>query len=209
MKRNRSGHARRGIAATEMAILAPFLLTLLMGIWEVGRYIMIQNLLENAVREGGRLGASGTYFSSNNHNDPTVTGATLTVSPPATNGDYEVQQKMQLYLAAAGVTTTGMTVTVSNSGSPTGPKTWAYTWKQSGGSSGSGYDPTAAATQLDTINITIVLPYQNVSWSPLSWFLSQQATLSATTSWSSMRDIPLSVSTAIPSKPLQPTDPLP
>ncbi len=190
-----------------MALLAPVLLALLMGLWEVGRLVMIQNLLDNAAREGGRLAASGGYFASNNHNSPS--GGTLTLNSPSTNADCEVQKRVLTYLQAAGISTTGATVKVANNGSSSKSKSWNYTYTQGGAISGSGYDPAAAADQLDNLTITVTLPYSNVAWSPVSWFVDQGTTLSATSNWSSMNDLPLTVSTTIPSKPIQSTDPLP
>jgi Flp pilus assembly protein TadG len=194
-----------------MALLAPILLLLLVGLWEVGRIVMIQNLLDNAAREGARLAASGAYFSSDNHQSPADPNTTITLGPPSTNTSFELQQKVVLYLQASGVSTTGVTVTVANAGTSGNSKSWSYTWTQTGSGSGSGngYDPTAAADQLDQLTITVTLPYQNVSWSPVSWFIGSSTTLSATTTWSSLRDAPLNVSTTIPSQPIQPTDPLP
>ena len=199
--------SRRGVAAVEMALVAPVLLLLLLGLWEVGRCVMVQNLLRNAAREGGRLGAAGTYLSSNNRTNPA--GGTLTLSSPSTNSDCELEQKVLAYLQASGVSTTGAAVTVANKGSSSSSKSWSYTYTQGGSISGSGSDPAGAADQLDQLSITVTLPYSNVGWSLSSWFIDQQATLSATVSWSSMRDVPLSVTTTIPSQPLQSSDPLP
>ena len=84
-----------------------------------------------------------------------------------------------------------------------------YTYTAAGGITGSGYDPTAAAAQLDRLTITVTLPYKNGSWSPLSWFISPSNVMTASTNWNSMVDVPLTVSTTIPTKPIQPTDPLP
>jgi hypothetical protein len=129
--------------------------------------------------------------------------------PPSNNGNCEVQKRVLLYLQNSGLSTTGATVTVTNNGTNSNPKSWSYSYNQSGAITGSGYDPTAAANQLDQMIITVTLPYANVSWSPLSWFIDHSATLSANTSWCSIQDVPLSVDTTIPSKPLQPSDPLP
>src|SRR5438445_8145313 len=127
---------RRGIAAVEMATVAPLLLFLLVGIWEVGCSIMVQNILDNAAREGGRLSASNCYLSSSNHLDPSVTPNTpLTLNPAigtATQRDYEVQQRVVTYLKAAGLDTTNVTVTVSNAGNAAKPKNWTYTYKVAG-----------------------------------------------------------------------------
>src|SRR5262245_60508952 len=121
------GNPRRGIAAVEMAIIAPVLLTFLVGIWEVGRAIMVCNILDNAAREGARLAASNAYFSSNNHLDPSVTPiTTLTLPSPSTNADYEVQKKVVTYLQSAGISITGLTVQVQNTGQTGAPLTWSY-----------------------------------------------------------------------------------
>ncbi len=205
----RRGGIRRGIAATELALLAPFLLTLLMGLWEVGRYIALQDLVDNAAREGGRLGSSSAYFSSTNFNSPTPPNAAFTLPLPSKTPACEVQQRVLLYMQGAGLDTTSATVKITNMGTALKPKSWSYTYTQGGTISGSGYDPTAAADQLDQMTITVTMPYKNGAWSPLSWFISQSATVTAQASWVSMADIPLNVSTTIPTKPLAPTDPLP
>ncbi len=48
--------ARRGAAVVEMAIVAPFLFTMLFGIIEFGWLFTVQNTLLNAAREGARTG---------------------------------------------------------------------------------------------------------------------------------------------------------
>ncbi len=45
---------RRGAAAVEFALVAPVLFLVIFGIVEVGRAIMVQQLLTNASREGAR-----------------------------------------------------------------------------------------------------------------------------------------------------------
>ena len=201
---HRTKHSRRGIAATEMALMAPVVLTLLMGLWEVGRYISIQNLMNNAAREAGRLGASGGFFSSNKLTAAVVPNNPLVLVPPSTNTACELQKKVLLSLQSAGVSTTGATVTITNV-----TRGWTYTYTAAGVISGSGYDPTAAATQLDRLTVTVTVPYSNVAWSPLSYFIGQSSTITATSNWNSIVDVPLAVSTTIPTKPLLSTDPLP
>jgi hypothetical protein len=199
---------RRGIAATEMALIAPVIILLLVGVWEVGRLIMVQNVLNETARETARLAGSAGYFASNNHNNPA--GGTLTLISPSTNSHYEVQKKAIVYLNASGVTTNGVKVTVSDLGTASSAKTWNYTWDATAGTgTGSGYDPSAAADQLDTIQVTVTVPYKNVGWSPLNVFIGKNTNLYATAKWASMRDIPLTISTTIPSRPLGPSDPLP
>ena len=86
----RSARRRRGVAAVEMAMLSPLLLALLLGIWEVGRLIQVNQMLSNAAREGGRQAASGLLT------------------------DAEVQTVVLQYLQRAGIPTAHATVTVTN-----------------------------------------------------------------------------------------------
>jgi Flp pilus assembly protein TadG len=52
---------RRAVAAVEFAFLAPVLITLLFGVWEVGRMIQMYQIISNAAREGGRQAATAKY----------------------------------------------------------------------------------------------------------------------------------------------------
>ena len=49
---------RRGVAAAEFAILAPFLGALVMGMCEMGRAVMVRDILTNAARKGCRTGVT-------------------------------------------------------------------------------------------------------------------------------------------------------
>jgi Flp pilus assembly protein TadG len=50
---------RRGTAAVEFAVVLVLLMPLLVGLWEVGRLVEVQQILANAAREGGRAAAAG------------------------------------------------------------------------------------------------------------------------------------------------------
>lgn len=52
--RSRTASGRRGVAAVEFAVVAVFLVPLLIGLWEVGRLVEVQQFLNGAAREGGR-----------------------------------------------------------------------------------------------------------------------------------------------------------
>ena len=45
--------------AVEAAVVLPLLLILMLGVWEVGRMIQVQQVLVNAAREGARLAGGG------------------------------------------------------------------------------------------------------------------------------------------------------
>jgi len=75
---------RRGTAAVEMALIAPLLIMLLAGIWEIGRMVEVHQLLTNACREAGRQAATGKLTAA------------------------EVQQVVIDYLESANISTEGM-----------------------------------------------------------------------------------------------------
>jgi len=50
---------RAGIAAVELAVILPLILTFLLGLWEVGRYVEAQQILVNGAREGARQASTG------------------------------------------------------------------------------------------------------------------------------------------------------
>jgi Flp pilus assembly protein TadG len=56
--------APRGAAAVELALTLPLILSVLAGLWEVGRVIEVQLILANAAREAGRQAATGLYTNS-------------------------------------------------------------------------------------------------------------------------------------------------
>jgi Flp pilus assembly protein TadG len=150
-----TGRRRRAAAAVEFALTLPLLTTLLLGIWEVGRMVQVQSVVNNACREGGRLASTGQ------------------------NTATQVQQGVLNYLARAGLTTTGASVTVTNL------------------TSGARADPTAA-NQMDQLQVTVSFPYANAGWSVTSQFAGSSTTLTATTKWYSMVDLPVTVTTTIP-----------
>jgi Flp pilus assembly protein TadG len=54
----------RGAAAVEFALTLPLMLTVVTGLWEVGRVIEVQLVLANAAREAGRQAATGLYTNA-------------------------------------------------------------------------------------------------------------------------------------------------
>lgn len=82
--RRRRTPGRRGSAVVEAAVVLPILLTMMLGVWEVGRMIQISQILDNAAREGARLAAGGY-----------VNGTAVTTA--------QVQTAVQNYLTAAGL----------------------------------------------------------------------------------------------------------
>jgi Flp pilus assembly protein TadG len=99
--------ARRGAAAVELAVVAPVLFTLILGIVEFGRAMMVLELLDNAARAGARVGAlSGSdtaAITSAVTTNLTNSGVTSTSVAVLVNGSS----------ANANTASTGDTITVS------------------------------------------------------------------------------------------------
>jgi hypothetical protein len=86
---------RRGVAAAEVALItAVFLVPMIIGIWEIGRLIQVQQIVSNSAREGARLAAQG--YTLSNAGVPTQ----VTVS----SGAYNVTDFVYQYLIGAGLT---------------------------------------------------------------------------------------------------------
>ena len=68
--RGRRGAARRaGGAAVELAFLAPFLITIMLGMFEIARGLMVKQVLGEAARKGCRTGILHQYGNSDILND--------------------------------------------------------------------------------------------------------------------------------------------
>jgi hypothetical protein len=91
----RRRRTRAGVAAVEVVVVATFLLVpLMIGIWEVGRMVQVQQIVTNSAREGARLAAQGFTFTSSG------TATQVTVS----SGNPSVTDAVYRYLLAAGLT---------------------------------------------------------------------------------------------------------
>ena len=84
---NREIH-RRGAVAVEFAFVAPLLFLLIIGMMELGRVVMVQQILTNAAREGARRGILEQATTPEVESlvadylaDASIPGASVTVSP--------------------------------------------------------------------------------------------------------------------------------
>jgi Flp pilus assembly protein TadG len=87
----------KGTAAVELAVSIMPLMIIVMGIFESGRLMMVEEQIVNAAREGARLAALG--------------GSTIGSSTGT--GPYEVSYRVRQYLAAAQIST-GVSVAVTD-----------------------------------------------------------------------------------------------
>ena len=93
--------SRRGVVALELATVLPFILILLFGVWDVGRIVEVQQLVNNAAREGARLAAVGTMLDPTTGNERDIYAA-------------DVQQIVVNYLNRNGLKTSGIVVEFSD-----------------------------------------------------------------------------------------------
>lgn len=127
---------RQGIAASEFAILAPFLFFLVMGIFEMSRAIMIKEILSNAARKGCSKGIiAGKTYSD----------ITTEVNDIMTDMGINTSQ----------VTTTIQVATYSGSGTNNTP-----TWGTAATVTSSTFSPSAC----DQISVKVSVPVTSVLW---------------------------------------------
>ena len=171
------GRRRRGVAAVEFAVTVPLLLLLLVGIWELGRIINVQIILNSAARDGARLGAQASLVS-------TAGGYTQI---RFNSGTPNVDGAVRAYLQAAGITNlTGLTIEfqfveppIPGGTTPTSTAADPYT-----------------GVKNQRFRVRVSIPYDNVRWTSLS--LVNPTTLTAETYWQCFVDDPFTVNTILP-----------
>src|SRR5262249_42770709 len=94
---------RHGVAAVEFAFIAPVVTLILVGLWEAGRMIQLQQVLSNSAREGARVAAQSITINT--------TGAPTHIH--ATTGTPNVKQTAVNSLREAAVTLPADQVTVT------------------------------------------------------------------------------------------------
>lgn len=97
---------RRGAAAVEFALVAPIFFMLVLGMVEIGRAVMVRQVLTNASREGARRAvldgakaAEVTTFVTTYLANASVTGATVTFpqgNPEAAGYGVPVEVKVSV-----------------------------------------------------------------------------------------------------------------
>src|SRR5262245_24100410 len=92
---------RKAVAAVELALVLPFLLAILTGIWELGRSIHVTQVMYNATRDGARLAAQGFIINT--------TGAATRIH--VATGNPNVEDTIRDSLIGAGITNlNGLTI---------------------------------------------------------------------------------------------------
>jgi Flp pilus assembly protein TadG len=68
-RRRHGDDGERGAALVEMALVLPFLLLLIVGIWTTARAFNVKNTMDHAVREAARQGATIDPWETGSPND--------------------------------------------------------------------------------------------------------------------------------------------
>ena len=165
MTRSTARRQRTGVAAVELAFVLTFIFVpVIFGVWEVGRLIQIQQIVDNSVREGARAASTGQYTNT------------------------QVQNVVLNYLSNCGVSTTNANATVTNL--TRGGDVSSPTLGQGG-----------TVQQLDSLQVTVSVPFSNVYWIALNYFVPAGTNMTATANTVSMVNVPLTIPQTIPSSP--------
>jgi TadE-like protein len=160
---------RNGSAAVEFAVILPLLITLLVGVWEIGRFIQLQQIMSNAARDGARLASQGVIMNT----DGSITNI------GASSGSPNVTTAVSDYLVGAGITNqTGLQVNfqfIDGDTSLTDP-----------------YE--GAKNQHFIVNVT--MPYANLRWTNLN--LINPALIGGQCTWQMLVDSPFTVNPNLP-----------
>jgi hypothetical protein len=181
VERAGTGTQRKGSAAVEFAVCLPLLVTLLLGLLEVGRAVEVHQVVCNSAREGARdasMGQANLQAVANNlitylqGGEPSAFGyghSTSLISPvitlPANTYGYtcwDNTANRELF-----------TVTFTDVTNP------------------SVTDPTGMA-QLDMYTINVSYPFSSVSWLPATQVVGISR-LSAAVNWACMVDSPFQI----------------
>lgn len=164
---------RRGVVAVEAAMVLPLLLILMLGVWEVGRMVQVNQVMVNAAREGARVAAGGNISTGNNGVNSTDVDVAL------------VQQAVRDYMTSAGLPSaavSGAQISLTNL-------------------SGAGWTNPVDANPNDAFRVTVTIP-SGTPFNSLKWVLASSITsmnsLSVNVTWQSANNVDITVDTALP-----------
>lgn len=163
------GKGRGAGAAVEFAFVAPILLAAMVGMWEVGRLVQIQQALSVATREGARLAAQGITINANN--TPTFIHVD--------SGDPNVKDAVRNYLLQAGYDVPDEDLQVS----------FAYTTGDT--SKTEPYE----ASKGQFFRVRATMPYTPFRWASLGFTPDD---LHAEVIWASLVDDPFTIDETLP-----------
>jgi Flp pilus assembly protein TadG len=179
---------RDGAAAVEFACCLPLLMLVLFGLWEVGRFTEVQQVLWNAAREGARDASLGQ------DNLQTVAGNVLNYLQGAEQTAF-----------GKGHSTSMIAPVVTLPTNTYGYTCWDNTANQelftitfTDVTSPNVTDPTAM-TQLDLYQIGLQVPFNSIKWNSLLP-ITGMSRLSVTVVWTSLIDTPFQIAPDLPAE---------
>ncbi len=160
---------RPGAAAVEFAVVLPLLVLVLIGVWEVGRLIQLQQIMNNAARDGARLASQATIVNIDGSN----TEISLTGSSP------NIEDSVRDYLRGAGIKNLdGLQVT--------------FEFLEGDTSATNPYQ----GIKNQRFRVRVTLPYENLRWTNMS--IINPATLNGECIWQMMVDDPFTLNPSLP-----------
>lgn len=172
--------ARRGVAAVEFALVTTFFVVpLVIGVWEVGRLIQVQQIVSNAAREGARLAAQAYTIRTD--------GTATQIYRDSSGGTPNVRDAVYQYLYAAGLTNVQNTTADLD-------VTFTFLGPRSDGA------PATEPFQGEKgqpFRVTVTIK----DWSKVRWVnlgLVNPAGVTATVNWQMLMDDPFTVNTTLP-----------
>lgn len=100
MLRRPACECRRGTATVELAlVMTTIVVPLTLGLWEMGRFVQVQQIVANSAREGARLAAQAVTINSQGSPTQIVTY----VPPPNSAQQPNVKAAVMQYLNGAGL----------------------------------------------------------------------------------------------------------
>jgi Flp pilus assembly protein TadG len=179
---------RHAVAAVEFAVCLPFLLLIMLGIWEVGRTVEVQNVMWNSAREAARDASTGQT------NLQTVANNLLAYLQSAEPTAFN-----------QGHATTMLPAVVTLAANTTGYTCWdttddreLFTITFTDITNSSVTDPTAMA-QLDHYQIGIQTPYATIGWLPVAYVTGRER-LYVSVDWACMVDSPFQIAPYLPAQ---------
>jgi hypothetical protein len=163
------------VAAVELALVTLFfILPVLIGVWEVGRMIEVQQVLANSARDGARLAAQGYTVN--------LTGSPTEIM--ASTGTPNVHDAVYEYLVAAGFSNLSSSDVTVNFSFLTPTSAGVYPTDPYLGEKG------------ELFQVKVTIPWDKVKWVNLG--ILNPKTLSYTVTWQMLVDDPFTVDDTLP-----------
>ena len=179
---------RDGTAAVEFACCLPLLVLILTGLWQVGRFTEVQQVMWNGGREAARDASLGQ------DNLQAVATNLLTYLQGAEQSAF-----------GSGHSTSMIAPVITLPANSTGYTCWdntankeLFTMSFTDLTNSNVTDPTGM-TQLDLYQIGVQVPYTSISWSPVI-SITGMSRLKVTVVWTSLVDTPFQIAPDLPAQ---------